>query len=117
GLGRGVPPAGHVALRNRSLLDRPDRPTGDAIEDIQPRLLGRLRHGLDWLSVDDEVRENRRRGNVVVPDPVMHELEVPLALAGVEIERDQRLPAQSISWTMAPVVITGWHLHWEIDGA
>src|SRR2546430_6618311 len=42
--------------------------------DVQPSLLGRLRDGLNWLSVDDDVRENRGRGGIVVPDPVMHKL-------------------------------------------
>src|SRR5207245_10155563 len=81
-LRRRVPLSGHVTLWNRSLLDRPHRLTGDAIEHVQPGLLGRLCDGLDRLSVDDDVRENRGRRDIVVPDPVMHELVMPLALAG-----------------------------------
>src|SRR2546427_2822108 len=115
-LRRRVPLSRHVTLRNGSLLDRPHRLTGDAIEDVQPRLLGRLCDSLDWLSVDDDVRENRGRGDIVVPDPVMHELVMPLARARSQIEGDQRLAEQSRPRTMATVVIAGWQLHRKVDG-
>ena len=41
---------------------------------------------------------------------------MPLALAGFEIERDQRLAEQSRPGTMAAVVITGRQLHGKVDG-
>ena len=85
-LRRRVPLAGHVALRHRPLLDRPDRLAGGAIEHVEPALLGRLRDGLDHAAVDGDVGENRRARDVHVPDAVVDELVVPLALAGLQVD-------------------------------
>src|SRR5439155_1407877 len=82
-----------------------------AIEDVQPGLLGRLRDSLDRPPVHDDVGKNGRCRDVVVPDPVMHELVMPLARAGFQIERDQRLAEQSRPRTMATVVIACGQLH------
>ena len=76
---------------DRALLDRPDGLTGDAVEDIEPALLRRLRDGLDRASVDGDVGEDRRARDVEVPDAVMHELIVPFALAGHADRRASRL--------------------------
>ena len=50
-LGRRRLLAGHVALRHRPLLDRPDRLARDAIEDIQQSELRGLRDDVDRLAV------------------------------------------------------------------
>ena len=89
-LRRRVPLAGHVALRHGPLLDRPKRPARHAIEHVEERLLRRLRDGFHGPAVDDGVEQDRRARDVEVPDAVMHELVVPLALAGV---RDRRRAA------------------------
>ena len=47
--------AGDVGLRHRTLLDRPHRLAGNAVEDVEERLLARHRHGLDRLAVDVDV--------------------------------------------------------------
>ena len=35
----------------------------------------------------------------------MHQLEMPFALAGLQIDRDQALAEQRIAWTFAAVVV------------
>ena len=57
----------HVGLRHRLLGDRPDRLAGDAVEHVEPALLGRLRDQLARLAVDRRVDQQRRRRVVVVP--------------------------------------------------
>ena len=99
-LRRRVPLAGHVALLDRPLFDRPDRLSGHAIEDEEERLLGRLRQRLDRLAVDGDVREDRRARDVVVPDPVVHRLIVPLPLTGLQIDRDDALAEQVVAVPM-----------------
>ena len=96
-LRRRVPLARRVALRNRALFDRPDRLAGLAIEDIQKRLLGRLRERLDRPAVDGDVGQDRRRRNVHVPDAVVHQLVVPLPLPGSQIDRDDALAEQVVA--------------------
>ncbi len=90
-LRRRVPLAGHGALRHGRLLDRPDRLAGLAIQHEQQALLRRLRERLDRLAVLDRVDEDRRRRDVVVPQRMMRRLEVPAALAGLQIDRDDAL--------------------------
>ena len=73
---------------DRTLFDRPHRLSGDAIEHVEQRLLRRLRERLDRAAVDGDVDQDRRARDVQVPDAVVHELVVPLALAGREIDGD-----------------------------
>ena len=53
--------AGHARRRHRLFLDRPHRLAGDAIEHVDERLLGHLRHRLDRLSADGDVDQGWRR--------------------------------------------------------
>ena len=76
--------AGHVACGHRTLLDRPHRLTGDAIEHIGKALLGKLHQRFHRPAVDGHVDERRRGRKVVVPDVVMRDLIMPDALAGLE---------------------------------
>ena len=79
-----------VGLRGHGpFLDRPDRLAGDAIEDVQkPRLAGH-RHDIDVAPVVPDRRELWRRRVVVVPEIVMHVLEMPQPLARSRVEREQ----------------------------
>ena len=62
-----------------------------AIEDIeQPCFVG-CATALIAPAVDRDVGEDRRARNVLVPDAVMDELVVPLALAGLQVDGDQAL--------------------------
>ena len=74
--------ARHRRLFHRPLGDRPDGLAIRSIEHIKERLLRRLREGLDRSAVDGNVHKHRRAGNIQVPDAVMHQLVMPLPLAG-----------------------------------
>ena len=107
----------HVGLLHRPLFDRPDRLAGDAIEHVEKRLLARHRDRLDQLAVHVGVEQDRRRRHVVVPDRVMHDLEVPLALAGLQIDADDAVAEQVVAGTMAAVVVRRRILDRQIDQA
>ena len=89
GLRRRIPLARHRAFLDRPLFDRPHRLAGLAIEHEDEALLGRLRDRRDLPAVDGDVDEDRRARHVVIPDRMVHELVVPDALAGLQIDRDQ----------------------------
>src|SRR6185295_4524545 len=93
------------------------RLAGDAIEDIEPTLFRRLRDCLDRAAVDGDVGKDRRIGNVHVPDAVMHELIVPFAPAGHQIERDQRLAEETSARAMTAVIVAGGQFDGDVDGA
>ena len=84
--------AGRGGLRHRALLDAEDRLAGDAIEDEQQPHLRDLRDRRDRLAVLHDVDQRRRGAQIVVPDVVVHELPVPLQLAGRRVERDDGVP-------------------------
>ncbi len=103
--------------RNRTLFDGPDRLAGGPIEDEDEALLGDLRDRLDGSPVHDDVDEVGRGGQVVVPEPVVDDLEVPHPLARLEVERDQAFRKQIAPQTMTPIVIGGGRIEREIDVA
>ena len=109
-----IPLARHVAFRHRPLLDRPDRLPGHAIEDVQKRLLGRLRDGLDRPAVDRDVGENRRARDVHVPDAVVHELIMPLPLSGLQSTATRLSPNSPSPGRCAAVVVAGRHFDRQI---
>ena len=113
-LRRRVPLTRHVALRNRLLRNRPDRLAGDPIEHVQHPHLRRLGDRLDRLAVDDDVHQQRRRGHVVVPDVVVHDLVVPLHLAGLQVDRDKAVRIQVVARPFAAVEVTGRRFHGQI---
>src|SRR6185312_16127968 len=69
----------------------------------------------DRPAVDVDVDQNRRARDVEVPDAVVHELVVPLLLAGVEIDGDDALAVESGAGTMAAVVVAGRQFDGQID--
>ena len=113
-LGRRIPLAGHLPSRNGALLDRPHRLAGLAIEDVEKTLLGRLRERFDRATVDFDVGEDRCARNVHVPDAVMNELEVPTALARLDVDGDNALAEQVFARPVAAIVIAGGKLDREI---
>ena len=115
-LRRRIPFAGNGSFLDRPFFDRPHRFSVRTIEHVQPTLLGRLHHRLDLTSIHGEVREDRRARDIHVPDAVMNELVVPLALTGFQIERDEALAEQTIPRTMTAVVIAGRQLHRKKHG-
>jgi len=106
-LGRGRLLAGHQGLGHRALLDGPDRAAGHPVEHIDESLLGDLGDRLDALPVHGDVDEVRRRGEVVVPEGVADNLEVPDAPARRGVQADERLGEEVVPGTMAAVVVVG----------
>ena len=97
--------AGHVAARNRTFFDWPHRLARDAIEHERKPLFGQLHDRVDPLAVNRDRHKIRSRRRIVVPQTVMHDLVVPLALAGIRIEADDRLGEQVLPGSPAAVVI------------
>ena len=100
-----------------------ERRAGGAIEKIDEALLAGLRDGFDFLTVALNVYEHRMRRKIAVPDVVMHRLEMPDALAGVRVEREQAIREEIVAEAVAAVEIecrrAGRHEHdaaLHIDG-
>ncbi len=107
--------ARHVALRHRALDDIEDRLAGDAIEREQQAGLVHHDERGNGGPVPDQIDDKRRRLGVVVPDVVMHELEVPEILAGVRVDRDHRGREQIVAGAVGAdaVVVRGAERHVE----
>ena len=106
-LRRGVPLAGHVADFDGPLWDGPNGFSGHAIENVEEALLAGLRHGLHWLTIHCDVCKNGRGGDVHVPQRVVHQLEVPLAFAGFQIDADEAFTKEIVSRPVSAVEIAG----------
>ena len=80
----------------------------------RPALLTTMSAGT-VVPVADQVDDKRRRLGVVVPDVVMHELEMPEILAGVRIDRDHRRGEQIVAGAVGAdaVVVRGAERHVE----
>src|SRR6266508_181323 len=79
------------------LLDAVERLAGRPVEHVEPAGLARLRDPL--LSVGVEQDDGTRR--VVVPDVVVHLLEVPLELARLQVERADRRRIEVLAGALA----------------
>src|SRR5207247_2995761 len=84
-------------LRHGRLLDAVERLAGSPYEHLEPAVLARLRDPL--LSIGVEQDDGTRR--VVVPDVVVHLLEVPLELARLQVERDDRRRIEVLAGALA----------------
>ncbi len=104
-------------LRDRALLDRPDRFACLAVERIYERLLGDLEHSLDVPAVDVDVHQDRGRGRVVIPDVVVHHLVVPSPLTGLDVQSDQRGGEEVVARVETTVVVDGRSVRRDIDEA
>ena len=70
-------------------VDGPERCAGHAIEDKELAVLGALRDGVDFFSAVGDGEEQRRARQILVEQIVVDHLEVPEALAGGGVERDE----------------------------
>src|SRR5882672_2215270 len=77
--------AGHVSDFDGLFRNWPDRFPCDAVENVKKALFGGLRNSLNGFSVDSNIRKNWRGRNIHVPERVMNELEMPFALASVQV--------------------------------
>ena len=109
--------AGHVALRHRPLLDRPDRLARHAIEHIQQAELRGLRDDVDRLAVVLHGQQLRTGDEIVVPQIVMQQLVMPEALAGAQVEREQRVAEQVVPFAIAAPEIERRRAEREISDA
>ena len=66
-------------------------------------------------AVHDDVHEERRGRRVVVPDVVVHELEVPAALARLHVERDDARAEEVVAGVEAAVVVDRGAVRDEVD--
>ena len=92
-------------LRNGTLFDRPQRTAGVALQHEQESMLARLRHDVDIAAVVPDRQQLRRGRQVVVPQVVMHGLEVPDPLAGLRVERDHAVGIEVRAMTVAAVEV------------
>ena len=63
------------------------------------------RHARHHPPVAPGLDQGRLRGEVVVPDVVVHELLIPLDLAGVHVDREQRIAIQVVAVVRPPVIV------------
>src|SRR5207302_7164310 len=75
-------------LRHRTLLDADQRFAVGAVEDVDPAGAACLRDAFAWLAVDHGVEKDDRARRVIIPDVVMHLLEMPGVLAGLGVHRE-----------------------------
>ena len=107
-LGRRDPLPRRRGPGHRPLDDRPDRLARHAVERVGHRLLGQLHHGLDLAAVDGDVHQDRRDVVVVVPQIVMHGLEVPDHLAGLGADTDDAVRIEVVAGPVSAVhVVAG----------
>ena len=105
----------HVALQHLRFRHRPDRLSRHTIEGVEPALLGALRDRLATHAIHGDVDQVRRHRRVVIPDVVMHHLEVPLPLARLRIQCDQRVAEQVVAGAMAAVFVHQRHADGDVD--
>ena len=117
GLRRRVPLPRHAAGGHGPLLDRPDRFARHAVEDVGEGLLARLRDGLDLAAVDGDVQQVAGGREVVVPQAVVHGLEVPDPLAGLGVDADDALREQVVAGAHAAVPVVRWGPGGQVDVA
>ncbi len=85
-----------------AFLDRPDGSPVTRIKDVEDRLLGRLRQRLDRLAIHGDIDQHRRARNIHVPHAVMHQLVMPLPLAGFQIHRTMLSPKRPLPGRWPP---------------
>ena len=92
------------ALRSsaRPFLDRPERFAGQSLEDVEESGLARLRHDVDRLAVVADGQQLRRGREVVVPEVVVHGLEMPRRFPVRASSASRQLPNRLLPARSAP---------------
>src|SRR5207302_9120126 len=85
-----------------------------SIEDIKKRLLRRLRERFNGLAIDRNVDQHGSAWNIHVPYTMVHQLVMPFAGPGLEIDSNNTFSEQSVAGTMAAVVIAGGQLDGKV---
>ena len=107
----------HVARGHGPFLDRMDRLAGATIEHEQQAVLRNDRDGRHAATLPTHVEQRRWRLQVVVPDVVMHDLEVPEILSSERVDSDQRRAEQVGALAIAAVSIPGRRCERQIGDA
>ena len=115
GLSLGGPFAGDVARRDRAVLDGPDRLAGHPVEDVDEAGLRGGGDRVDLLAVHVDGQQGGRRRQVVVPEAVLHGLEVPDPLAGARVEADDGLREEVVAEAVSAVVVVARRADGEVD--
>ena len=105
GLRRRRPLADDAGLGHFALQDRPHRFAGAGMEDVEEALLGELHRRPDRASLDLDVADDGRSRQVVVPQAMVDHLEVPAALPGLAVDRDQRLGVEVVAQAVPAVPV------------
>src|SRR5262249_44645517 len=92
-------------LRHWALLDADQRFAVGAVHDIDPAGATGLGRGLARLAVDDGVEQKNRARRVVVPNVVVHLLEVPGIGAGLGVDREERGAKKIVPFAHRSVVV------------
>ncbi|MNP06011.1 hypothetical protein D3C76_979780 [compost metagenome] len=79
-----------IALRYRTLFDRPDVFARQTVNYKQKALLGGLNQRRDLLTVYGDIHQRRRRVDIVIPHVVVHPLTRPDDFTGVDVQRGGR---------------------------
>ncbi len=106
--------AGHIAGGHRVLLDRPDGLARHPIEHEEKAHLGGNRDDVTQRPVDAHGAQHRWRRDVVIPQPVMHGLEIPFHRPGAGVEADDRLSVEAVSFSRSPVVVIARRAHGQV---
>ena len=109
--------AGHLALRHGTLLDRPHRRAGHAIEDVEETGLAGHRHDVDLLAVPLDLGQLGCGVVVEIPQVVVDVLEVPQALAGPRVEGEETVGEQVGTDAVGSVIVVGGRPGREIGDA
>ena len=109
--------ARHIALRDGTLLDRPDGLPRRAIEHIHHRLLAHDGDRLDGPAVHGDVFEDGRRRDVHVPERMVDELKVPLAHTRLQIHRHEAVGEEVVTGTPATVEVRRGCFDGQVDQA
>ena len=92
-------------LRHGLLVDADERLAGRAVEDVDPTRLARLGDSFARNAVVLQIEQHDGARAVVVPDVVMHLLEVPAVFPGLRLDRDDRCRVQVVALAHGTVVV------------
>ena len=102
-------------LRHFALVDADERRAVGAIEHIHPACLPRVGEAFAHCAIKLDVEQRDGRGRVVVPDVVVHFLEVPPVRAALRIDGDDRRREQIVAAANRAVVIGAGVAGREVD--
>ena len=99
--------AGYVAGGGGALFDGVNRCAADAIQEKQQAVLRAHGHRGHGCAADAGVEQQRRSLQVVVPDVVVNDLEVPQVAAGARVGGDDRAAEEIVAVAIAAVAVEG----------